>query len=443
MADYTAMSRCAQIIINNPKIRVVVVSAPAGITNQLLSLSEPASSPQQKLQTINTIKDHVISIAQQLKNSTRTVNTLENYLSELLNLTNTTPITPELTDTILSYGEGCSSVLLTAILNELNYKADNFDVRQVLITDSQFGEAEPQLADIKTLVHQKLFPLTKETVIITQGFIGEDPQGHTTTLGRGGSDYTASLLAEALDVDSLEIWTDVFGIFTCDPRIVKKATPLVEISFDEAAELANFGAKVLHPATLLPAIRSNINVFVGSSSHPESPGTWVLAQPSESPPIRAISLRKNQTLLTVHSLKMFHARGFLAKVFGILAQHNISVDIVTTSEVSVSLTLDNTSVGTNTKALLTPELLSELEALPNIRLEIDDDLTLIAMVGNHLHSASGISGKIFQTLAQHPIRLICYGASPHNLCLLVSAKIAEDVVTILHESFFEKEVHPL
>jgi len=448
MADHDAMQRCAQIIIKNPKIRVVVVSAPAGITNLLLSIADPATSLLQKFETINAIKARIINIATQLQNANDLHTTIQNYFNELSQLIekNANLITPELTDTILSYGERCSSLLLSEILNQLNQlnqsnsPAKNFDVRQVLTTDSQFGKAEPQLSEIKTQAQQHLLPITKSQIVITQGFIGADPQGRTTTIGRGGSDYTAALLAEALDVAALEIWTDVFGIFTCDPRIVENAMPLAEISFNEAAELATFGAKVLHPATLLPAIRSNIKVFVGSSRHPESTGTWVLAQPQNTPPIRAISLRKNQTLLTVHSLKMYHARGFLAKVFAILAKHNISVDIVTTSEVSVSLTLDNKNAGTNTTALLTHELMQELQSLPNIDVEIDEQLSLIALVGNHLHSTAGISGRIFQALAQYPIRLICYGASPHNLCLLVPAATADEMIRILHKSFFETDI---
>ncbi len=162
------------------------------------------------------------------------------------------------------------------------------------------------------------------------------------TLGRGGSDYSAALIAEGVKAAGLEIWTDVPGIYTTDPRIASKAAPIPEISFSEASEMANFGAKILHPSTLVPALRHDIPVFVGSSKEPEKGGTWIRHQVESSPLFRALALRCNQTMVTLRSANMFHAYGFLAKVFEILAKHKISVDLITTSEISVSLTLDQT-----------------------------------------------------------------------------------------------------
>lgn len=175
---------------------------------------------------------------------------------------------------------------------------------------------------------------------LTQGFIGSDIFGSTTTLGRGGSDYSAALFAEAVGADQLEIWTDVAGVYTTDPRLVTAAKPIAEITFDEAAELSVFGGKVLHPATIKPAMRSGIRVRVADSKRPELPGTAIVTKTDKEPVVRAISLRKDQTLLTVRSLDMLHQHGFLARLFNVLAENKISVDLVTTSEVSVSLTLD-------------------------------------------------------------------------------------------------------
>lgn len=182
---------------------------------------------------------------------------------------------------------------------------------------------------------------------LTQGFIGSDIFGSTTTLGRGGSDYSAALIAEAVGADQLEIWTDVAGVYTTDPRLVTAAKPIAEITFDEAAELSVFGGKVLHPATIKPAMRSGIRVRVADSKRPELPGTAIVTKTDKEPVVRAISLRKDQTLLTVRSLDMLHQHGFLARLFNVLAENKISVDLVTTSEVSVSLTLDTATKASN------------------------------------------------------------------------------------------------
>ena len=192
---------------------------------------------------------------------------------------------------------------------------------------------------------------------MTQGFIGSDEAGQTTTLGRGGSDYSAALLAEALKASAVEIWTDVAGIYTTDPRLAPNAHPIAEISFNEAAEMATFGAKVLHPATILPAVRQQIQVFVGSSKEPEKGGTWIRHQVEDAPVFRAVALRRDQTLLNLHSLQMLHAQGFLAETFATLARHKISVDLITTSEVNVSLTLDKTGSDSSGQGLLSEALL--------------------------------------------------------------------------------------
>ncbi|MEF1214583.1 aspartate kinase, partial [Vibrio alginolyticus] len=213
-----------------------------------------------------------------------------------------------------------------------------------------------------------------------QGFIGSDEAGNTTSLGRGGSDYSAALIAESVKAAGLEIWTDVPGIYTTDPRIAPKASPIPEISFSEASEMANFGAKILHPSTLVPALRHDIPVFVGSSKEPEKGGTWIRHQVESSPLFRALALRCNQTMVTLRSANMFHAYGFLAKVFEILAKHKISVDLITTSEISVSLTLDQTDTSGGAPQL--PQAVrEELEEL--CKVEVEHDLCLVALIGNN------------------------------------------------------------
>ncbi len=231
-----------------------------------------------------------------------------------------------LTDELVSHGELMSTLLFVEILRDRKVQAEWFDVRKVMRTDDHFGRAVPDSAALTELAQTLLKPRLQQALVITQGFIGCEPKGRTTTLGRGGSDFTAALLGEALNVSRVDIWTDVPGIYTTDPRVVPAAKRIDKIAFEEAAEMATFGAKVLHPATLLPAVRSNIPVFVGSSKDPAAGGTLV-CNTTENPPLfRALALRRKQTLLTLHSLNMLHARGFLAEVFNILARHNISVD---------------------------------------------------------------------------------------------------------------------
>ena len=269
-------------------------------------------------------------------------------------------------------------------------------------------------------------------MIVTQGFIGEDGLGNTTTLGRGGSDYSAAILADALDGNDLSIWTDVIGIFTTDPRITAQARPIPEISFDEAAEMATFGAKILHPATLIPAMRQNIPVFVGSSKEPELGGTRIQQTVDSNPTYRSISLRREQTLVTVKSPAMLHASGFLAKVFGILAEHELSVDLITTSEISIALTFDNPTGSTQT--LITGAVVKELEKFCEVTVE--RGLSLVAVIGNDMHLTKGIGRTIFDNLTEYNVRLICHGASENNLCFLVAQNEANKVVQKLDNCLF-------
>ncbi len=301
-------------------------------------------------------------------------------------------------------------------------------------TDDQFGKAVPQPEQIKQQAETQLLPLLDGNIVVSQGFIGSSSQGVTTTLGRGGSDYSAALVAEAVNASTLEIWTDVPGLYTTDPRITPAAQPIKEISFSEASEMANFGAKILHPSTLVPAVRQQIPVFVGSSKAPEQGGTWIRQSVEDAPLFRALALRANQTMVTLTSLNMFHAYGFLAEVFRILAEHKISVDLITTSEVSVSLTLDQTDTGGGapTLPLKAVEELSQL-----CRVEVEQGLSLVALIGNQMSDTKGSAKDIFGALEDHNLRMICYGASPHNLCFLINEDEAKDVVRTLHASLLE------
>lgn len=435
LADFTAMTRCAGIVGSDSDKKVIVLSATAGTTN-LLTEFIADSDKTKRLEIAQTVKEKHLEISDQIGELKSPRNEVIALLEELTEIAGRNQLmTPMLRDEILSFGERLSSLLFSAVLaSHTGQSVHCFDVREVMRTDNNFGSAEPMIHEIAALAEEKLQPLLKQGTIVTQGFIGSDDLGHTTTLGRGGSDYSAALIAEALDADVLEIWTDVTSICTTDPRIVKGVKPITEISFDEAAELSVFGAKVLHPATMVPAIRKNIRVYVGSSLEPETPGTWIVRETKDHPVIRAVSLRRNQTLLTVHSLDMLHRFGFLAKLFTLLADHKISVDLVTTSEVSVALTLDS-DMNTPGKQKLTEEVLNELRSFCEI--EIERDLALIALIGNKLDTTAGLSGPVFGALREINVRMICHGASNHNLCFLVSESDAERVVQRLHKTFIE------
>nr|WP_264302617.1 lysine-sensitive aspartokinase 3 [Vibrio diabolicus] len=437
VANFEAMSRCATIIENNPNTRLVVSSACSGVTNLLVELANGVQDQTHRTELLQNLANIHDAILTQLEDSTKTAAEVYGILDTVTSLAEAASIqaSAKLTDHLVACGELMSTHILTQLMCERGIQAVRFDIRDVLRTDDNFGRAEPNIEAISTLAQDKLVPLCQESVVVTQGFIGSDEAGNTTTLGRGGSDYSAALIAESVKAGGLEIWTDVPGIYTTDPRIAPKASPIPEISFSEASEMANFGAKILHPSTLVPALRHDIPVFVGSSKEPEKGGTWIRHQVESSPLFRALALRCNQTMVTLRSANMFHAYGFLAKVFEILAKHKISVDLITTSEISVSLTLDQTDTSGGAPQL--PQAVrEELEEL--CKVEVEHDLCLVALIGNNMSESKGYAKQVFGTLEDFNLRMICYGASPHNLCFLLHESVSKQAIQKLHTELFEK-----
>lgn len=436
VADFEAMNRSADVVLGNPDVRLVVLSASAGVTNLLVALAAGSESEQRSYQ-LDEIRRIQYAILDRLDNPSVVREEIDRMLENIAMLSEAAALATStaLTDELVSHGELMSTLLFVEILRQRQAQAEWFDVRKVMHTDDHFGRATPDGAVLKELAQTLLQPRLQASLVVTQGFIGSEAKGRTTTLGRGGSDYTAALLGEALNLSRVDIWTDVPGIYTTDPRVVPAAKRIDKIAFEEAAEMATFGAKVLHPATLLPAVRSDIPVFVGSSKDPAAGGTLV-CNTTETPPLfRALALRRKQTLLTLHSLNMLHARGFLAEVFSILARHDISVDLITTSEVSIALTMDTTGTTSSGRSLLTTALLTELSSL--CRVEVEEDLALIALIGNKLSRACGVGKEVFGVMDPFNIRMICYGASNYNLCFLVPGADAEQVVRTLHHNLFE------
>ncbi|MDG4922772.1 lysine-sensitive aspartokinase 3 [Glaesserella parasuis] len=437
VANFEAMSACANIVTTDANTRVVVLSASAGVTNYLVELANGCETERREeiLAAVRTIQYNIIEKLQNPAAVSAEIDALLEHVSALA-LSASLATSAALTDELICHGEMMSTKIFTQLLKERNYPAVWVDVREIVATNNHYGKAAPNDEKTQAQSDAILKPLIAEgKVVITQGFIGRDDEGKTTTLGRDGSDYSAALLAEVLNANDVLIWTDVPGIYTTDPRVVPAAKRIDTMSFNEAAEMATFGAKVLHPATLLPAVRSNIPVYVGSSKAPEQGGTWVTRDPQPRPTFRALALRRNQILLTLSSLSMLHAQGFLANVFAILAKHKISVDVITTSEVSIALTLDKTGSASSGADMLSPELLEELRQYCNVKVE--NDLALVAIIGNNLHTQAGIAKQLFATLSPYNVRLISYGASTNNVCTLVQNSKADDVIRSLHFALFE------
>ena len=436
MGSAEAMRKSVAVVMRDPMTRVVVVSATSGTTNRLIELFQATTDSAREALHAG-ISDRHLTMAAELGATERDLAEVAAILQEARVITNTLAHIQDKTsaaalqfqDQLLSVGERLASSLFTLALKGRGLDAENFDVRKVLQTDDRFGKAEPNIAATREQTDRSLKPkLGEGKIVVTQGFIGATRTGTTTTLGRGGSDYSAALLGEALDAQEVAIWTDVSGVMTMDPNRVKSARTIPNISFSEAAELANFGAKVLHPATLWPAIRNNIRVFVGNTFAPDSGGTWIEPEVDSKPLARAIAIRKNQTLITVSSLRMLNALGFLAKLFSTLEKHRVSVDLVTTSEVSVALTIDG--------PLTSEGLLGDLGEFSEVTVE--KDLDLVALIGNRLTATPGIGALAFGTVTDVNIRLICQGASSHNLCFLVESARSGEVAERLHASFLEQ-----
>lgn len=432
MADANAMLRSATIV-NEHRPRVVLVSATYGTTDQLVSLcNESIKGNWNKCEeTLFSIREKHIQIAKDLNLSESFTIQLNTLLDDLETLTKGMFLLNECSlnakDKVLSLGERMSSILFTKAVKDVckENSVSLFDVRDVMLTDSQHGKATPLLSGIKKLCDEKL-PLLPNHIYVTQGFIGKTHDGHTTTLGRGGSDYSASLLAEGVDADLLQIWTDVAGIATTDPRICKEARPIREITYREASEMAQYGAKVLHPTTLAPAIRKNIPVFVGSSYESDQPGTWIRENTENLPMLRAITKRSNQGLLIIRTPEMLNAWGFMGKIFEVFRDHRISVDCVTTSEISVAITVDHTTLDNNA-------LISDLEELGEVIKE--RNYSLISLIGNKIHQTAGVGKNIFTALGDINVRMVCLGASDHNFCFVVEDSLANEAIQRLHHFF--------
>ena len=335
-------------------------------------------------------------------------------------------LSPRSMDAIASFGERLSTLIFAAFLD-----APLVDARKIIRTDDTFGEGQPRFALLPELAAQHLTPLlVPGHPVVTQGYIGATEDGLTTTLGRGGSDYSAALFGAVLGVEEVQIWTDVQGVLTCDPRVVPEAQSINQLTFAEAAELAAFGAKVLHPATIQPAVEAGIPVTVRDTQHPLGLFTTISPDARSGRAVTALATRGPVTVLTVNSSRMLNHSGFLAKLFEVFRRHGVSVDLIATAEVSVSLTVEADAP--------LAALMADLSAFATA--VAVQDRAIIAVVGERIKQTPGIAGRVFTALGDINIELISMGANEINLSLVVPQTAAVEALRRLHRVLIEEAV---
>ena len=434
------MMRVAHIVAARlQKQPVVVASAMGKTTNQLLETAQKAAQGkrQEALDLLAKIKEKHLKEAQKLGIAVSedwVFELIQTYFKEMRDvvkgLAALGELTPRIMDAMASYGERLSTAILTQVLENQGIPAVLMDARECIITDDNFTRANPLFDLTEAAIVNHLLPVIKAgKVPVFQGFIGRTRDGITTTIGRGGSDYSAAIVGAALDAEDIQIWTDVDGIMTTDPRMVSDAHRIKYISFDEAAELAYFGAKVLHPATIIPAVRKKIPVHVLNSFKPDQAGTVItdVAVPCENP-VKAIAYKAGITVVNVTSTRMLMAYGFLKKIFEIFDNYKVSVDVVSTSEVSVSLTLDDTS------ALW--DIVTDLKKIGEVNVE--NSKAIVCCVGDNLRNIRGVPYLVFSALQDINIHMISQGASAINITFVIDEDRLPEAVRALHDVFFKK-----
>jgi aspartate kinase len=422
---------------------MVIASAMAKITNTLVECAQFAHRGQEAeaLALVNDVlaKRHHEAITQLIRGSLQRKllqDALDKYIDEIKTLIHGLAILGELSprslDAMASYGERLSTMLLTAAMQERSVNAELLDARQLIVTDENFTKAAPLMALCEARAKEIVLPLLKKGAVpVIQGFIGSTIGGITTTLGRGGSDYSAAIFGAVLDAEIIEIWTDVDGVLSADPQLVPQARLLKTVTFQEASELAYFGAKVLHPSTILPAIEKNIPVHVYNTKRPSSPGTHIVAHETDKDQrgaIKSIACKKGITVINIYSTRMLLAHGFLKSIFEVFDRFDTSVDLVTTSEVSVSLTIDDTRH--------LEKIANELEKFSTVTVE--QEKAIVCLVGEQMKYTPGIAARVFGAIRDINVNMISQGASEINISLIVNESDLSATVQKLHREFFEE-----
>ena len=436
--DAKAIERAAAIVkgrqVQKP---VVVVSAMAKVTDQLLAMARAAGAGDRKtaLKLCRALQERHYNTAGELLGTALFTQFHSDLgvdfeaLDELLRgIAAVGELTPRTTDHVAAFGEMLSSKIVTAAFSAHGIESALVDSRECIVTDNSHTRAAPLFEETNERLRTNLQPLLdKDRVPVMGGFIGSTKAGITTTIGRGGSDLSAAIVGAGLGAERIEIWTDVDGMMTTDPHLCPEARRIKVISFDEAAELAYFGAKVVHPATVLPAVQKNIPVYVLNSRNPSCEGTRITARaPHCRNTFKALAVKKRITIVDVAAPRRLLMHGFLKSIFEAFDRHRVPVDVVSTSEVSVSLTTDsNESI---------PALAADLAKLADVKYE--GRKAIVCLVGENLRETPGIAARVFGELADVKIRMISQGASEINLTFVIEEDAVPEVVRRLHKTFF-------
>jgi aspartate kinase len=438
--DAEAMTRTAGIVRGRRDRgleTVVVVSAMAKVTDLLLSSAAAAGRGDKAgaLAIGARLRHRHIDTATALLEAER-LDRLQVILHQefdalddlLRGISAVGELTPRTNDLVLSFGERLSSRMIAEAFDQHGLQGAHVDARSCIITDAGYGKAVPQEKAIEAKLAEVVLPLIEAgKTPVMGGFIGASSEGITTTLGRGGSDYTAALVGGGMHAGAIEIWTDVNGIMTTDPRICPDALRVKTISFEEAAELAYFGAKVLHPATILPAVQKSIPVWVLNSRNPENEGTKITAMAATcANPFKSIAAKKKLTIIDVVASRMLMSHGYLKAVFDVFDKYKCAIDMVSTSEVSISLTVDSNQQ--------LPEICAELAKIADVKME--GHKALVCLVGEDIRGHNGIAGQVFSAISHVNVRMISQGASEINMSFMIDEEDVEEAVRSLHEHFF-------
>ena len=433
-----AIERVSAIVRRNEQRHpIVVVSAMGRTTNKLLEAARHAAAGrrEQALSLIEELRAHHLTHGLPLAGAAaadleRFIRTHFDWLEDLVKgLAVVGELSPRSMDTIASAGERLSSLIVSFAFRAAGLSNQHVDARRVIFTDDRFTEARPLFDECFAALAERVTPVAESAIVVMGGFIGSTLNNQTTTLGRGGSDFSAAIVGAGVGAEEIQIWTDVDGILTADPRIIPGGHRVKSLSFAEAAEMAYFGAKVLHPATVVPAVEKNIPVVILNSRRPEVAGTRITA--SGTPcrnPVKSISCKHGVTIVNIRSTRMLMAHGFLRRIFEIFDRYATSVDMIATSEVSVSLTLDTSDH--------LPAITGELRQFADVTVESNQ--ALICLVGENIRHTPGIAGRAFQVLSTVNIRMISQGASLLNLGFVLAESDLQAAVGALHQEFFSE-----
>ena len=424
------MHQVAKLITKDSEEKIVVLSALSGTTNALVSIGDALAAGDRNLakQNIDKLEAHyqqfiteLITKPDLLQKAKAVVAEHFEFLTIILKIS----FSDALSKDILAQGELLSTKLFCIYLEEAGIDHAYLPALEFMTID---GNDEPQLGTIKIKLAQTLKNYTDKKLFVTQGYICKNARGEVDNLKRGGSDYTASLVAAAANASVCEIWTDIDGMHNNDPRIVKKTVPVEQLSFEEAAELAYFGAKILHPTCIWPAQQEKVPVKLLNTMQPEAAGTTI-EQNAGSTGAKAIAAKDGIIAINIKSTRMLLAYGFLRKIFEVFEKYRTSIDMITTSEVAVSVTIDNNS--------FLKQILKELEPFGTIT--IQDNQTIVSVIGNEIAETKNVLAKLFEALSPIPVSMVSYGGSKHNVSILVPSEFKTQTLQLLNKGLFGLE----